>query len=248
MKIRYLLALAALLLVSSAPVHANAVAEWNLIATRLAMSEDRPSVASSQALAMVHVTMFEVLNFIERRYASQYFVQPAAPVEVSRPAAVAAAAHFMLVEFYPHRKPALDDMLRASLARIPPGSSGLSSGEIQGRALAANLYALRAQIVGGETRPNGTPHGALSWNPVIAEIAAARRLGLIETARLHALVSTTVLRAYGAEPRHACTPCVADTAVHTVLSAELGSPPAGARIGKGALAQWAPLEADPPVR
>ena len=55
--------------------------------------------------------------------------------------------------------------------------------------------------------------------------------------RLHALVSTTVIRAY-ANDRHACTPCVADTAVRTILEAELGSAQAGTEIGRNALAQF----------
>jgi hypothetical protein len=232
MTTRHARALAVALLAAAAPVHANPVAEWNALATQIATSEERPTVPPAHAVAMVHVAMFEVLNFVERRYASQYFVHPAAPLSLSRPAAVAAAAHFMLVEFYPHKKRELDEMLRASLATL--GSETRSS-EIQGRALAMNLYALRSLVLDDETRSSNS---ALSWNPIVAELAAARRLNLIETARLHALVSTTVIRAYAADGNHACTPCVADTAVHTILDAELGSAQAGREIGQSALAQF----------
>jgi hypothetical protein len=238
MTIRYVRALAVALLASAAPVHANPVAEWNSIATQIAASEERPSVPAAHAVTMVHVAMFEVLNFIEHRYASQYFVHPAAPLNLSRPAAVAAAAHFMLVEFYPHKKAELDEMLRGSLAAIPAGTEARSAG-IQGRALAMNLYALRSLVL-DEDAP--APDSALSWNRIVAELAAARGLSLIETARLHALVSTTVVRAYATDDRHACTPCVADTAVRTILDAEFGSAQAGREIGNAALAQWTALE------
>jgi hypothetical protein len=205
------------------------VAEWSAIATRIAASEER---AAAPAVTLVHVAMFEVLNFIEPRYASQYFVHPAAPLNLSQPAAVAAAAHFMLVELYPHRKGELDELLRRTENR---------SAEVQGRALAMNLYALRSGVLDEETP---VPASALSWNAIVAELAAARRLSLLETARLHALVSTTVIRAY-TDHRHACTACVADTAVHTILEAEFGSAPAGHEIGKSALAQWTVLDALP---
>ncbi|HEV8260207.1 MAG TPA: hypothetical protein VGQ19_05550, partial [Burkholderiales bacterium] len=104
------------------------------------------------------------------------------------------------------------------------------------------LYALRSLVLGEETKSlSGPSHSALSWNPLVAELAAARGLGLIETARLHSLVSITVLRAYEAESRNACAPCVADTAVRTVLHAEFGSAQAGKEIGKSALTYWMPL-------
>ena len=229
MRTRHVRALAVALLAAAAPVHANPVAEWNAIATRIATAEEGASVPPAHAVAMVHVAMFEVLNFIEHRYASPYFVHPAAPLNVSRPAAVAAAAHFMLAEFYPQRKRELDALLKTSV------DTHEKSAEIQGRALAMNLYALRSLVLNDET---GSAGSTLSWNPIVAQLAAARRLSLIETARLHALVSTTVIRAYAGEGRHACTPCVADTAVRTILDAELGSAQAGTEIGKSALAQF----------
>ena len=246
MAIRCLRTLAVAMLVLCGPVHANAVAEWNLIATQVAMSEEQPSVPPGHAVAMVHVAMFEVLNFIDRRYASPYLVHPPGPLKVSRSAAVAAAAHFMLVEFYPDKKQLLDEALRTSLARIPARTDN-RGGEIQGRALAMNLYALRSLVLGEETKSlSGPSHSALSWNPLVAELAAARGLGLIETARLHALVSITVMRAYEAAlplaSRSACLPCVADAAVRTVLDAEFGAARGGMEIGKRALTQWMPLE------
>ena len=230
---RYVRALAIALCASAASVHANPVAEWNAIATQIATSEERHSVPPAHAVTMVHVAMFEVLNFIEQRYASQYFVHPAAPLNLSRPAAVAAAAHFMLVGFYPHKKRELDEMLRSSLTAIAAGTQERSA-EIQGRALAMNLYALRSLVLDEETP---APNSALSWNPIVADLAAARRLSLIEAARLHALVSTTVIRAYANDDRHACTPCVADTAVRTILDVEFGSAQAGRDIGNSALAR-----------
>jgi hypothetical protein len=242
MESRGLRALAAAMLLFCGPVRANAVAEWNFIATQVAMSEEQPSVQPGHALTMVHVAMFEVLNFIDPRYASPYLVHPPGPVNVSRPAAVAAAAHFMLVEFYPDKKPQLDEALRNSLARIPARTDN-HGGEIQGRALAMNLYALRSLVLGEEIEPlSGPAYSALSWNPLVAELAAARGLGLIETARVHALVSITVLRTYEAQSRNLCAACVADTAVRTVFDAEFGSAQAGKEIGKSALTYWMPLE------
>lgn len=159
---------AALLFVAAAPVRANEVVEWNRIASRIAASE--------QALAMVNIAMFEVLNFIEGRYESAYLVRPAEPLRISQPAAVASAAHFTLAELYPEHKALLDGLLASSLARIPE-QADKRGGEIQGRSLAMNLYALRGLILDGEV---AIPRG--------------RAQGLLETARLHALLSTTALR------------------------------------------------------
>jgi hypothetical protein len=142
MPTRYLRTLALAALVSCGPVHANAVAEWNLIAIQVAMSEEQASVQPGHAVTMVHVAMFEVLNFIERRFASPYLVHP-----------------------HPHKKQLLDETLDASLARTP-ASTETRAAEIQGRALAMNLYALRDLILGEHTKPlNAQSHGVLSWNP-----------------------------------------------------------------------------------
>ena len=65
----------------------------------------------------------------------------------------------------------------------------------------------------------------LSLNPLVAELIANRGLSAIESARIHALVSMVVADAYLAavDAQYRCAPCIATTAVATILASEFGA-------------------------
>ena len=96
----------------------------------------------SRNLAIVHAAMFDAVNSILREF-HPYAVSLDAPRGTSAEAAVAAAAHFALVQLYPDQRTAVDAAYADSLGRIPDGppkTNGISLGE----AVASKMLAARA--------------------------------------------------------------------------------------------------------
>jgi hypothetical protein len=97
---------------------ADEVLDWTAIAVRAMLVP--PAVAGGlqpRALAIVHVSIFDAVNGIERRY-TPIHVEPNAPRGASRRAAVVQAAYTALTLLFPAQTPALDIDLATSLAAI----------------------------------------------------------------------------------------------------------------------------------
>lgn len=92
------------------------VIEWNRILQTTVAST--PTVFYTRPYAMTSIAVFDALNSIDRVYHA-FFTQVNAPVGASRDAAVAQAAHDVLVALYPGQKSALDTALATTLARLP---------------------------------------------------------------------------------------------------------------------------------
>jgi len=178
------------------PAQADTVHERSLIATRTVTQSGQGPAQAARAMTMVHVAMFEALNFIEARYVSRRLVVPPQPLRMSGAAVAAAAAHQMLVNLYPGEKPQLDGLLRATLAKIPENQNK-ESAVTQGRYLAMNVY----------VQPVATPperaamralasESPLVLNAAASEFVAARGLDLLESARLHLLLSEAISLTY----------------------------------------------------
>jgi hypothetical protein len=149
-----------LLLVSPGRAGADPVIDWNETALSAAFAANLDNLTfgcndalhESRIMAMMHVAIHDALNAIDRRY-QPYAFDGHAP-DASPDAAVAAAAHDVLVATYP-RLPgeigltpdAAISLVEAayanSLAAIPDGSAK-SEGILIGRAAAAAIVALRA--------------------------------------------------------------------------------------------------------
>lgn len=99
-----------LLLASAVQVRAGEVARWNVIATDAALAEQLDPLTESRIFAIVHASIHDALNAIERRYQPYQSRISAAP-NASPEAAVAGAAHAALVELIPARKAAFDAAL-----------------------------------------------------------------------------------------------------------------------------------------
>lgn len=97
---------------------------------------------SSRAFAIVHLSIFEAVNAICRRYPGYSGTLPAF-ADSSKDAAIAQAAHDAMVALYPRQAPRLDAWLAADLARLPAGRSRLNGIDI-GRRAAAAILATRA--------------------------------------------------------------------------------------------------------
>src|SRR5690349_16945619 len=120
------------------PAAADAVVDWNEI-TMAAVTAGRPGPVGTLDMALVHVAMHDAVQAIEKRYEPYH-------VEIkgtgSRSAAVAAAAHDVLVGMYPAQAPTLDATYFNYLA-----DKGLANdpGLTVGQKVAVGILPLRRQ-------------------------------------------------------------------------------------------------------
>ena len=158
-----------LTLMISTPARADMVTDWNEITLATQAAVAAPTGApprfppSSCALAMVHLAIFDAVNAIHRKYTPYAFDVPAAH-GASPDAAVAAAAHAVLVGLYPSRQADLDSAYADSLALIPDGprkTSGISVGEVAG----AVILALRSMDGSNIVLPYTVPPGPGIYQP-----------------------------------------------------------------------------------
>jgi hypothetical protein len=114
-------ALVALLAQPAWRSHADAVTDWNVIA--LNATEVPPNaILQSRVLAIVHGAVYDAVRAVDRK-SSAYAVDLGAPADTSVDAAVAAAAHGVLVRLAPAQRAMVDAALDAALARIADGRS-----------------------------------------------------------------------------------------------------------------------------
>jgi hypothetical protein len=130
-----LLVAPALVVVHATPAAAqvNQVLEWNQIFVDTLIATNTPNSSSQRLGAIVHTTIFDAYNGIERRY-TPVFVLQSAPSGASRRAAVIAAAYRALVGLFPLRQPSLDASYAASLAAL--SDDGEDGGQSRERGIA----------------------------------------------------------------------------------------------------------------
>ena len=119
------------------------VIDWNINAQAaiIGTAGQGPTVAYLH-LAMVQGAVYDAVNAIEGGY-EPYLEAPAvADPGDSAPAAVATAAHGVLVALFPGQQASLDAKLAASLAQIPDGEAKTGGIEV-GAAAAATMLAAR---------------------------------------------------------------------------------------------------------
>jgi len=140
-----LLAAAAALfaLAASAPARADAVTDWNAIATTAIVTTAGQSPhASALSFAMVQGAVYDAVTAIDRDH-SPYLVAPPADPSDSTEAAAATAAFRVLAALFPSQLPTLQPFYDRSLAALPDGprkDGGVAAGE----AAAAAMLAARA--------------------------------------------------------------------------------------------------------
>ena len=104
----------------------DAVIEWNRILQITVASTPTPTVFFTRPFAMTGIAVFDALNSIDRVY-RPYVTDVAAAPNASREAAVAQAAHDVLVALYPSQRTPLDVALAATLSRVPAAAAGEGS-------------------------------------------------------------------------------------------------------------------------
>lgn len=175
MKSRFLFAtLTSAALLFGEPASAqNVVLDWNEIATNTIVSVGRkPSTASGVWFAYVQIAVYDAINAIDRRFEPFYFKGRAAH-GASRRAAAIAAAHRVLVTYFPAQSTTLDQQYTDALAALFESEPSKSNGVAIGEAAAAALVAARSGD-GLEANVPYTPSsGPGRWQPTPPGFLAA---------------------------------------------------------------------------
>lgn len=130
----------AVLLLSSAPVQADMVLDWNK--TMVATVSSQNAFAQARIAAITQLAVFDAVNAITGHY-TPYLGPITAPVGSSPEAAAVAAAHTVLKNYFPGAADTLDSARAKSLASIPDGPAK-SGGIAVGEAAASAMIAARA--------------------------------------------------------------------------------------------------------
>ena len=122
----------------------NVVVQWNAIASTTIISNAKESsVASGVWLAYVHLAAFDAVNAIDHRF-QPYLFTTNPPAGANEDAAAIAAAHRVLVNYFPTQKTPLDLQYGTSIAAISDTAANISAGVAVGEASAQALIAARA--------------------------------------------------------------------------------------------------------
>lgn len=133
----------------------NAVVEWNAITTRLLL--DPGPVLEARAFAIVHAAIHDAVNGVARYY-EPYAADVSMP-EASIDAAVATAAHDVLIAFSTAHRDAVEAEYAAALSRIPDGpakDAGVTLGQTCAR---LNLERRADDGISTVTEPRYVPTG-----------------------------------------------------------------------------------------
>jgi hypothetical protein len=124
-------------------IQARAVADWSLIAQNAIVAVGRrfPGEAAIY-MGIVHAAMYDVVVAIEGGF-RPYAITPTVPPNTSVEAAVAAAAHRVLVGRFPDQQVALDDLYLAYLNGIPD-TDATTNGILVGEEVGVGMLLLRA--------------------------------------------------------------------------------------------------------
>src|SRR2546430_8327969 len=167
-----LIALALIALASPRVARADAVTDWNLIASNaIVATAGQPPPVSALSFAMVQGAVYDAVNAIDRGHQPYLSEPPSNPTD-SKEAAAATAAYRVLVGFddlpglFPVQQPTLQpqyDTYIAGLPDNPPGSrpAGVPIGEATARAM------LTARLNDGRFGPSPTPYPQAPgiWRP-----------------------------------------------------------------------------------
>jgi hypothetical protein len=142
---------------------ANPITDWDVIAYDAVKASGKTGPVTACDVAMAHVAMHDALNAIDYRYET-YAFDAVAPRGASPEAAVAAAAHYVLITRIPNQKASLDAALASALAAIPDGKAK-DDGVATGRAAAVAVLVRRADDGSDVVRPYNPGAGLGVWRP-----------------------------------------------------------------------------------
>jgi len=162
---RFALSAAVALLLAICASAQNVVVQWDAIASTTIISNAKEaSVASGVWLAYVHLAVFDAVNAIDHRY-HPYLFTANPPAGANRDAAAVAAAHRVLVAYFPAQQSALDTQYTGSIAAISDSPANISAGVALGEASAQTLITARANDGLLANVPYTPPTGPGFWQP-----------------------------------------------------------------------------------
>ena len=122
----------------------NVVTDWTAIAsTTIVHNAGKPPAASAMWFAYASIASYDAVNAIGQHYQPFYYSGKASK-KTSQDAAALAAAHAVLVYYFPAQQAGLDASYTASLASIAGDPTSISDGLAVGEASAAALIAARS--------------------------------------------------------------------------------------------------------
>jgi hypothetical protein len=153
-----------------AVARANAVTDWNAIASTAIVAPPpagagQPPPVSALSFAMVHGAVYDAVNAIDRGH-QPYLVQPNANASDSKEAAAATASYQVLIGMFPAQQSILEPIYNSYIEALPddpPGSK--TAGIAIGEATAAAM--LDARQDDGRFGPSPTPYPVAPgiWRP-----------------------------------------------------------------------------------
>ncbi|HYR86249.1 MAG TPA: vanadium-dependent haloperoxidase [Terriglobia bacterium] len=165
-----LVVLAALLWNRSASAN-NVVVDWNNIAsTTIVTNGLKPSVTSGVWFAYVQLAVYDAVNAIDRRH-KPYLFTTNAPARASRDAAAIAAAHRILVNYFPSQSASLDAQYLTSIAALTDNPFAVAAGASVGEQSARAMIAARANDGLNASVAYTPPIGPGYWQPTPPALA-----------------------------------------------------------------------------
>jgi hypothetical protein len=151
----------------------NPVTDWNDTAVKTIVSTASTAGITPTAgmtgvyLAYVNLAIFDSLNAIHPGFRPYGGIQSYAAPDSSEAAAVATAAHDVLVNYFPKATASLDSTYQAYLASLPDSIEAQNDGIAVGHAVATALIALRMGdgINGACSYANGSGPGVYTPSP-----------------------------------------------------------------------------------
>jgi hypothetical protein len=143
----------------------NVVTDWTAIeSTTIVKNAGNPPAASSVYFAYAAIASYDAVNAIDRRFRPIYYFGRAWG-RASAEAAAVAAAHRVLVNYFPGQQTALDQDFNVSLTGIHASPDAKATGVLVGEASAAALIAARTGdgVAASVTYTPGSGPGA--WEP-----------------------------------------------------------------------------------
>jgi YD repeat-containing protein len=149
----------------------DVVTDWNAIALEAIRTDRTAPPRAAYILAMVHTSIFDAVAAIDQKY-DVFKIDATAAPNASPEAAAIAAAHRILVHYFPHQQPVIDLAYTQSLAKIQDGASE-NDGIALGEYVAEQMLALRTND-GTEAIVAETPSTDIGeWRPTAPQYDGA---------------------------------------------------------------------------
>jgi hypothetical protein len=144
----------------------NAVTNWNTIAsTTIVTNGGVGPGASGVWFAYTSIAVYDAVNAVQNRKFQPFYYSGNARPEASADAAAVAAAHRVLVNYFPAQQTALDSQFQSSIAAITATSRAKTEGIAAGEAAADALISERTGDGLNANVPYNAPPGPGVWEP-----------------------------------------------------------------------------------